>query len=527
MGADEAVVCKIDVLKNGEMKTFNVNNVDVLLSKINNEFHATGAFCTHYGAPLEDGVLSGDRIVCPWHHACFNTKNGDLLEPPARDAIPSYEVKIDGENIIINLPEEVTHERIPEMREQDSSKDGRAFIVLGGGAAGNAGAQTLREDGFQGKIIMITKENRTPYDRPNLSKEYLQGEAEPDWMPLRSQDFYDDHNIELIFNKKVVQVNVKDKSIVFSDKQTLDYDKLLIATGGIARSLTVPGSDLKNIFTLRSFDDADKIIEASETASKAVVIGASFIGMETAYSLHHRKIPVTVIAPESVPFEKVFGREIGEMFQRLHEEVGVNFKLEHYIEKFEGDTHVEGVSLKNGECIEADLVIVGVGVKPATDFIEGIPLENDGSIKVDQNFRVGNDIYAAGDIATFPYWYLDSDIRIEHWRTAEQQGRIAAHNMAGNEVAFKSIPFFWTTQASINFRYVGYAREWDEIVINGDIENQNFIVFYVKNDQVHAAVGCNCDREMAAIEELMRLKKMPSPEKLKNESFNLMSLLRG
>ena len=526
MGANEAVICKVDALKNGEMKAFNVNNVDILLSKIDDKFYAVAAFCTHYGAPLEEGVLNGKRIVCPWHHACFHAKSGDLLEPPARDALPSYEVEIENNDVIVKLPEEIESNRLSEMANHDSEKESRAYVILGAGAAGNAAAQALREDGFQGHIVMITYENRGPYDRPNLSKDYLQGEADPEWMPLRGEEFYSDNDIELQLNKTVSQINAEDKYITFSSGDTLNYDKLLIASGGIPRRLNLTGSELNNVFALRNFDDADAIIKASEGASSAVIIGASFIGMETADSLRHRKIDVTVIAPEATPLEHIFGSEIGKLFKQLHEENGVKFKLNHTISKLEGDRSVRAVILDNGERIEADLVIVGIGVKPATDFIKNIDLESDSSIRVDQYFHVGNDIYSAGDIATFPYWYSGSDIRIEHWRTAEQQGRIAAHNMAGKKAAYQSIPFFWTVQAGITLRYVGHAKEWDEIVVNGNILDKNFIAFYIKNKKVQAAAGCNRNREMAAIEELMRTKKMPSPENLKNDSIDLSSLLR-
>ena len=524
MDSRELVICKVDELKNGKMKTFNVNNVDILLSKIDDNFYAVAAYCTHYGAPLEEGMLSGDRIVCPWHHACFHAKSGDLLEPPARDSLPFYEVRTENNDVIVKLPEKIDSNRLPEMVKQDLEKDDRTFIILGAGAAGNAAAQALREDGFQGRIVMITQENCGPYDRPNLSKDYLQGEAEPEWMPLRGEEFYSDNNIELLLNKKVTQVNAKDKHLVFSDNEILEYDKLLISSGGHARTLNIAGSNLRNIFTLRSFDDADRIIKACENASNAVIIGASFIGMETADSLRHRKIDVTVVAPEKVPFEHVFGNPIGSLFQQLHEENGVKFILEQAVERFEGDGNVEAVVLKNGDRIEADLVIAGIGVKPATEFIEGINRQRDGSLKVDQYFHAANDVYAAGDIATFPYWYSGSDIRIEHWRTAERQGRIAAHNMTGKKTNFGSIPFFWTVQAGITLRYVGHVKEWDEIVVSGSIADKNFISYYVKNNKVQAAAGCNHDHEMTIIEELMRLDRMPSPDRLKNGPIDLITL---
>jgi NADPH-dependent 2,4-dienoyl-CoA reductase/sulfur reductase-like enzyme/nitrite reductase/ring-hydroxylating ferredoxin subunit len=526
MGMKELFLAKVNQLKNGEMKSIKVDDTEILLSRVQDKFYAVGAYCTHYGAPLEDGVLSGDRIICPWHHACFNANTGDLLEPPARDALPNYELKIDGEDIYVKLPQEISPSRTPQLMRQDLKRDNRTFIILGAGAAGYAAAQALREDGFQGRIVMITHEKRSPYDRPNLSKEYLQGEAEEEWMPLRGEEFYRENQIELMFGKRVKSVRVKEKKIVFSDNEEMSYDKILLASGGVARKLTIPGSDLQNIFTLRSFDDSDRIIAASQNASKVVIVGASFIGLETAHSLIHRKLPVTVVAPESSPFEHVFGKEIGDWFRELHESNRVTFMLEQSLDRFEGDGTVKSVVLKNGERLEADLVVVGIGVSPATGFLEDAELEADGSVKVDQYFQAVEDVYAAGDIATFPYWYSDSNIRIEHWRTAEQLGRMAAHNMAGKKTAYKSIPFFWTAQAGINFRYVGYAKKWDEIIVNGNMPDKKFIAYYVKNGEVQAAAGCNRDREMAAIEELMRLKKMPAPDKLKSETVDLVSLLK-
>ena len=526
MNYRETVIAHINELKDGEMKRVSIDGTDVLLSRINGNFYAVGASCTHYGAPLDLGILNGERIVCPWHHACFNAKTGDLLEPPARDALPQYGIRIDGDDVIVKLPEKVEDKRIPKMVKYDPQSDGRIFIIIGAGAAGNAAAQALREEGFKGHIIMITYENRVPYDRPNLSKEYLQGKAEDEWMPLRSEEFYNEYGIESMLRKEVTHVDTSSKTVSFDSGETLKYDKLLIATGGKPRTLNVPGAELKNILTLRSYDDSDEIIKASENASRVAVVGASFIGMETAFSLTERKLQVTVIAPESVPFERVFGKEIGKLFQKQQEDNGATFKLGVAVTKFEGDGKVEAVVLENGERVEADLVVVGIGVKPATDFLKGIDLESDGSIKVNQYFCAAQDVYAAGDIARFPDWRTGEYIRIEHWRTAEQQGRIAAHNMVGKETPYNSVPFFWTAQAGLNFRYVGHVKDWDNLIIEGDVSSKEFIAFYVKNNQILAAAGNKRDKEMAAVEELMRLKKMPAPEALKDTSVDLMEIIK-
>ncbi len=518
-------IASISDLRDGQMKSVEINGEKILLSRIDGKYYATGAFCTHYGAPLEEGVLSGDRIVCPWHHACFNAKTGNLREPPARDALPHFDVTMEGDELFIELPEKGKPSREPHMAKFDHQKDKRIFVILGAGAAGNAAAQSLRENGYTGRILMISYEDRLPYDRPNLSKDYLKGEAEAEWMPLRSTDFYQDHGIELLLNKKVREVNVPSNLILLENQEKINYDKLLIVTGGIPRTLNIPGKDLKNIFTLRSYDDSDTIIKSAESASRVVIIGASFIGLETADSLRHRGLSVSIVAPEKVPFENIFGDQVGNMFLEAHRKNGVDFYLSQTVKKFEGNNSVEAVILENGERLEADMVIVGIGVRPATEVIKGLNLNEDGSVTVDKYFQVNEDVYAAGDIARFKFWRTGEDIRIEHWRVAEQMGRIAGANMTGKKQEYKGVPFFWTAQSGFNFRYLGYIRNWDNLIIDGEIQSRKFIAYYIKNNMVHAVAGINRDKEMAAIEELMRRNSMPSVEDLRKKKVRLLDLL--
>ncbi len=525
MQTKKITVAKVDDLKNGEFKKIEAGEKHILLSKIEDEFFATGVSCPHYGAPLDEGILSGHRIQCPWHHACFDAKTGDLQEPPARDSLPKFEVKVEGSDVIVEIPDEIPESRLPHLAKFDAQKDNRKFVIVGGGAAGNAAAQALREEGFEGQIIMISAENRIPYDRPNLSKAYLKGEAPAEWMPLRSQEFYDELGIELMQSKKVTEVNADDNTVILENGQKLSYDKILLATGGIARRLNLPGNELKNIFTLRSFEDCETIIQASQNASHIVIIGGSFIGLETASSLRHRGLEVTVVTPERVPFQNIFGPEVGDMFLNLHRENGVKFYLESAVDKFEGNGSVESIVLADGEKIKTDMVILGIGVKPATGYLKGIGYLPDGSVKVDQHFKVRENIFAAGDIATFTDHYTKEEMRIEHWRTAEQQGRIAGKNMAGKQIAYESVPFFWTEQFGLHFRYVGHAKKWDEVIMSGDVISHDFLAFYITADRVHAVAGLHRDREMNAIEELMRMGKMPSGGEIKKNSIDWLSLL--
>jgi apoptosis-inducing factor 3 len=526
-------------LKDGEMKQVDAGGTKILLARVNGKYHAVGATCPHYGGPLAEGALCGERVICPWHHASFDVKTGDLLEPPAFDALPRYEVKIEGDSVIVLVPDEAEDRRKPPMAPRDAPQDERTFVILGGGAAGYMAAQTLREEGFRGRVLMVTREDRLPYDRPNLSKDYLQGHAEPEWMPLRPDEFFDEHGIEVLRGSEATRVDAKAKTVSLKGGEELAYDSLLVATGGEPRTLQIAGSDLKNVLTLRSFADSDAIIAAAEQAKRAVVIGASFIGMEVASSLKTRGLEVTVVAPEQAPFEKTLGAEIGALFQKIHEDNGVRFRLGAKLARITGNSKVEAVEIESGEKpekperperpekLDAELVVVGVGVKPATDFLQGVELSDDGGVVVDAHLRAADGLYAAGDIARFPSTLTGESQRIEHWRTALQQGRIAARNMAGRSVLYDSVPFFWTRQFDAGLLYVGHATGWDEIIFHGDVSTQNFLAFYVKGNRVRAVAGMNRDRDVAAVEGLMRGARMPTPDQLRGATVNLTELLRN
>lgn len=519
MDQTKTPACKLSEIADGEMKEVQVDSTPVLLAKVDGRCYALAAHCTHYGAPLAEGYLSGDRIVCPWHHACFNARTGALEEPPALDSLAAYPIRIEGDNLFVDLPEGAPDRRTPPLTQRDAG-DTRTFAIIGGGAAGYMAAQTLREEGFAGRLVIITRESRTPYDRPNLSKDYLHGHADPEWMPLRGDDFYAEHEIEVLFNKEVTDVDPKSRQITFADGQTMDCDALLIATGGEPRRLQLPGGDLKNVFVLRSFDSADSIIAAAEGVKKAVVIGASFIAMEAAFSLTERGLDVTVIAPDKVPFERTLGPEIGRLFQSVDEANGVKFRLGEHVTALNGETNVDGVELESGDVVNADLVIVGIGVSPATGFLRDFEKQKDGSVKVDDFMSLGNNIFAAGDIATYVDVRTGEPTRIEHWRTALQQGRLAAKNMLGRQVRNDSVPFFWTTQFDLTLNYVGHASGWDSIEFQGDVGKKDFLAFYIKNGIVSAVAGMNRDRELDVWEERFRLKRVPSPSELANENVN-------
>ena len=523
----EAVVAKVNDLQDGEKKQISVGDTDVLLARVDGKFHALGAYCTHYKAPLAEGVLSGDRLVCPWHNACFDVVTGDQQEPPGLDSISRYEVRVEGDNVFVSVPEKTSGRRTLPMAQYNPGVDGRTFVVLGAGAAGSAAVEVLRQDGFQGRIVMATGDSQLPYDRTWLSKDYFVGKVSREQMPLRSSEFYQDHSIEVLTDKQAARIDAQAKTVTFTDGDSLHYDALLIATGGKPRDLQIEGADLQNVFTLRSFSDSDRILAAAQSASQAVVVGSSFIGMEIASGLTQLGLQVTIVAPDSVPFKKILGAEVGRVFQEVHEEQGVSFRLSRKTAKIAGrNGKVEAVVLDNGERLSADLVVVGIGVQPATGFLQLKLNPEDGSVPVDEYLRVSEGVYAAGDIASFPDWRTGEYTRIEHWRLAAQHGRIAAHNMVGQAVKFAGVPIFWTMQFKFPLRYVGHAEEWEEIIFDGDPQKREFIAFYVKGDKVLAVAASQRDTQMAAVSELMRLDKMPTPVELRDGAVDLVRLVQ-
>ena len=526
----EIAVAKITDLQNGQMQQLEVEGTQILLSKIDDCFYATGAFCTHYGAPLAKGTICGEKIICPWHNACFNAIAGQQLEPPGLDSLSTFATRVKGEEVLVKLPQEISQQRTLEMANHIADSDERTFVILGAGAAGMHAVEALRQQGFQGRVIMISGANKLPYDRTKLSKGSLQGNADLDSLVFRDAEFYNRHDIELRLGSTVTKVDALDKSLTFEDGSLLNYDALLLATGGKARKLDVPGSDLANIFTVRNPEDTAAILEAISGAKKAVVVGSSFIGMEAAASLIQQGLDVTVVSPDRVPFKKILGTEVGQMFQQVHAQQGVNFVFETKASKFTGDRHVEQVILDNGTELKADLVIVGIGVELNTSYLKDIKLhDSDQSIPVNQYLQTEiADIYAAGDLARFPYAPMGESTRIEHWRLAAQQGRIAAKNMlyqyqseSKSAIAVDTIvPFFWSGQYNLKLRYVGHAEQWDEIAIDGNLDEPKFLAFYLRNDRVMAVAGINRDREIAVISELMRRNQMPDAKTVKNAQID-------
>jgi NADPH-dependent 2,4-dienoyl-CoA reductase/sulfur reductase-like enzyme/nitrite reductase/ring-hydroxylating ferredoxin subunit len=513
------------LLQEGQMQPFELEGKAVLLARIDGQYHAIGGKCAHYGAPLHEGLLLGHMVMCPWHHACYDVRSGARLEPPALNDLAHYPVRIENGMVWVTLPNDNV------TAPQGKTSTAQTFVIVGGGAAGSAAAEALRRANFTGRIILLSAVPDVPVDRPNLSKDYLDGHAKPEWMPLRSADWYAQRDIDLHLNTQVTHLDLDAHTIHLAEGEPLRYDKLLLATGANPRQLRdTPGAEMDGIYTLRTLADAAAIIQAVENGKRVVVVGASFIGMEVAASLASgRGASVSVVAPESVPFDRILGDDIGRMFQREHEAHGIQFYLGDGVTAFTGENNrVSGVQLKSGKMLDADFVVVGIGVAPDTAFLRdsGLRLdEKDGSLRVDSHLQTSHpDVYAAGDIAR---WGEGAGTRIEHWRVAQQQGIVAAHNMLGQaDEVDRHVPFFWTTQWHVTLNYVGHAARWDEIIYRGSPEQKQFVAFYISGGQLQAAAGCGHDQDLIALEFILQRRLPLTVEQMRDPGFSLVDYLQ-
>ncbi len=511
----EERVAGVNDLVDGQMMTVLVDGKKTLLARVDGTFFATAARCPHWGGPLPEGMLHGPRLLCPWHLSVFDVRTGGLLEPPALDGLRAFRVRVDGDDVYVDRGAEAQGADDDQACEYHPA-DSRTFAIVGGGAAAAAAVEELRKECFAGRIVMISPEDRWPYDRPNLSKDYLTGQLEAKWLPLREPAFYEELGIERIVGR-VARLDVESRVLTLDDGSILTPDAVLIATGAAPRRLGVPGAELDGIFSLRSWDDADRLITAAGRARRAVVVGASFIGMEVAAGLRQRGLEVTVVAPESVAFELVLGADVGRVVQGLHEEQGVRFALGQGVERFDGDGRVHGVELSGGTRLDADLVVVGIGVQPATEYLRGVELDRDGGLSVDDQLRVAAGVWAAGDVARFREPHTGRDVRIEHWRLAEQHGRAAARSMAGREERFGGAPFFWTQHFGLRLGYAGAGKGWEEVVLTGDLASRDFTAFYVSGTQMLAACGTQAD-ELSAFLELTEANRLPGADAVRDRA---------
>ncbi len=483
-GPDFEAGCEIESVDDRGMLLGHAFGEAILVARQGSELFAIGATCTHYGGPLAKGLMVDCTVRCPWHHARFDLRTGEAIAGPALSNSSSWKIEKRGARFFVTGKSDAK----PSHKPKSSPA---SVIIVGGGAAGNAAAEMLRREGYEGPVTMISADEFLPYDRPNLSKDYLAGTAPEEWIPLRPPDFYREQKIDTLTKTSVTAIDPKNKQVSLSDGRSVKYGALLLATGAEPVRLKIPGHDLPHVCYLRTLADSRRIIERAKHANRAVVIGASFIGLEVAASLRERKIEVSVVGKGSLPLEKVLGRELGQMIRKIHEEHGVKFHLGRTPAVIK-DQHVE---LDDGTILDCELVVIGIGVRPNTALAEQGGLATDNGVVVNEFLETNiPGIFAAGDIARWPDPRAGR-IRVEHWVVAERQGQTAARNILGAREPFIAPPFFWSNHFDVAIRYVGHGSRDNRAAVSGDLKAKDTSVIFRAGDKVTAVASVGRDLE--------------------------------
>ena len=483
-GPDFEKGCKIDQVADGEMLLGHAFGEQVLVARRGDELFAIGATCTHYGGPLAKGLLVDCTVHCPWHHARFDLRTGEAIAAPALNNVACY--KIDKREAQFFVTSKVDEKPVRKPKSSPAS-----VVIVGAGAAGGAAAEMLRREGYDGPVRLIGADEFLPYDRPNLSKDYLAGTASEEWIPLRSADFYREQKIDTFTNRSVTAIDPQEKKVTLTDGRSLGYGALLLATGAEPVRLAIPGGDLPHVYYLRTLTDSRRIIDKAKNSKRAVVIGASFIGLEVAWSLRERKLEVAVVGKGSLPLEKVLGGELGTVIRETHEANGVKFHLGRKPAAIQ-DRHVE---LDDGTKLDCDLVVLGIGVRPNTAIAKQAGIATDNGVLVDEFLKTNvPGIFAAGDIARWPDPRAGR-IRVEHWVVAQRQGQTAARNILGADEAFNLPPFFWSNHFDLHIHYVGHGGGDDRSTVSGNVKAKDASVIFRAGENVTAVASIGRDVE--------------------------------
>ena len=474
----------IDDVGDGKMLLGHAFGEAVLVARRGDELFAIGATCTHYGGPLAKGLMVDCIVRCPWHHARFDLRTGEAIAAPALNNVAAYKIDKRGKQFFVTGK---IHEKpVPKPKSSPAS-----VVIVGAGAAGGAAAEMLRREGYDGPVTLVGADESLPYDRPNLSKDYLAGAAPEEWIPLRSADFYREQKIDTFINTSVTAIDPQKKEVTLSNGRSLGYGALLLATGAEPVRLAIPGNDLPHVCYLRTLADSRRIIDKAKTAKRAVVIGASFIGLEVAWSLRERKLEVAVIGKGSLPLEKVLGRELGSLIHETHEANGVKFHLGRTPAVIQ-DGYVQ---LDDGTKLDCDLVVVGIGVRPNIAIAEQAGIATDNGVLVNEFLETNvPGIFAAGDIARWPDPGAGR-IRVEHWVVAQRHGQTAARNILGAHEPFRLPPFFWSNHFDLHIHYVGHASGDDRPIVSGNLKAKEASVIFRDGDKLTAVASVGRDVE--------------------------------
>jgi NADPH-dependent 2,4-dienoyl-CoA reductase/sulfur reductase-like enzyme/nitrite reductase/ring-hydroxylating ferredoxin subunit len=472
-----------------------VGEEEAILVRRGEQIYAVAALCTHYHGHLADGLIVGDTVRCPLHHACFSLRTGAAIAAPALDAIACWRVEQSADRIFVREPQEqATTLRLPRNASP------RSVVIVGGGAAALAAAATLRGSGYDNALTLISADDTPPYDRPNVSKDFLTGAAPEEWMPLRPSNFYADSDIDLLLNATVGKLDPAAKRVTLTNGKELAFESLLLATGSEAAAIQIPGATSENLFYLRTLADSRRLLKRLAGARSAVVLGAGFIGLEAAASLRAQGLEVHVVSPQRIPMERVFGPQIGMMLLELHSSHSVTFHLGVSLSAIAGRT----MTLSDGSTIKADFILAGVGGRPCIDLAREAGLSIDRGVVVDEYLQTSAPgIFAAGDIARYPAHFSDQRIRVEHWVAAERQGQTAARNLLGQREIFRTVPFFWTQQYEVAVNYTGHAESWDSIAVDGDVSQRNCAVSYRRGSRTIAVATISRDLQSLKAELML------------------------
>ena len=480
----------------GKMLAGRVGGEAVLIARSKGVLYAIGAECTHYHAPLADGLIVDGAVRCPWHHACFDLKTGEAAAAPAFDPVTCWTVEErDGKAF-------VTGQKPAAPPAQTPGGGAKRVVIVGGGAAGFAAAEMLQRRGFQGAVTLFSADPDAPYDRPNCSKDFLAGSAPAAWMPLRDAAYYEDQKIDLKTGAVVESFDPKARLVVLKDGQSQAYDILILATGAEPQRPPIPGLNGPNVHLLRTLKDAEALIAAAGKGGAAAVIGASFIGLEAAASLRQRGLEVHVIAPEATPLEKILGREIGEWVKSVHEDEGVIFHLGRKVQGYADGK----LTLDEGEPVAADFVVVGTGVKPRTALAEAAGLKVENGVVVDDHLQTSAEgVYAAGDVARYPDPVSGQLVRVEHWVHAERQGQYLARLILGDDRPFADPPYFWSLHYEKSVSYSGHAEVFDPPEVDGSVKGEDATVTFKKDGKLLAVATVG--RDLANLEAEARFEE--------------------
>jgi apoptosis-inducing factor 3 len=467
----------------GGMLSGQIGDETVVVARVDGELFAIGGSCTHYHGPLGEGLLVGHTVRCPWHHGHFCLRTGEALAGPPIDPVAVWKPEERDGKIFVREAAEAKNP-VPKA----AGKGPRRVLIAGGGAAGFAAAEMLRRHGYDGALSLVSSDADAPYDRPNCSKDFLAGEAPAEWMPLREDGWYKDHDIDLKLDTEITRFDLVARTAALKAGEALRFDALVLALGAEPHRPSIPGFDSPKVFTLRSLQDAKAIAAAAKGARRVAIVGASFIGLEVAASLKHLGLDVHVVAPEDIPLARVLGDEVGQWIRGLHEAKGVVFHLGRKVQGFQDGK----LGLDNGEAIEADFVVAGMGVKPRTALAEAAGLKVDNGVVVDRWLRASaENVYAVGDLARFPNADTGKAIRVEHWVHAERQGQHVARLLLGGDAPFTDTPFFWSVHQGKTLNYVGHADAFDKPKIQGSLEKGKAVICFAKDgrDLAMATVG--------------------------------------